>query len=377
MIKILCASMSAFIMASATAGSPRLTVGDPAPRLEVMEWVKGPPVREFEKGKIYVVDLWALWCGSCILAMPHLSDLARQYRDEVTFISVHTETEAGRLQATPRYLERIRKLVAEKGRDLDFATAIDDPATSPIGRDWYASAKLAGLPGTFIVDRAGKIAAINPTNLDRAIAQTVDGTLDADASKAQSESNARAEEDLDRQWNAITGPVRDALARKDYGAALAAANRALTDKSAPFSNLLLQWRLQAWLHVNEAEALIEAHRLLKDEEFVKISDSPAIYGGMNAATNVGTVIVQEDGLAQETYRFGVDCLEQAVKNYPDGVGGWSRLALGYKRLGEADKAGQMKRKTIAVADKIGLSGTVTGERLQEDLDRVAELRPRF
>src|SRR5260221_10369818 len=43
-----------------------LSVGDPAPKLEVKEFVKGSPVKSFEKGKNYVVEFWATWCRPCL-----------------------------------------------------------------------------------------------------------------------------------------------------------------------------------------------------------------------------------------------------------------------------------------------------------------------
>jgi hypothetical protein len=34
-----------------------LKVGDPAPRLEVLKWVKGEPIQKFEKGRVYVINV--------------------------------------------------------------------------------------------------------------------------------------------------------------------------------------------------------------------------------------------------------------------------------------------------------------------------------
>ncbi len=69
--------------------SPSLNIGDPAPSLQVREWIKGRPIQRFEKGHIYVVELWATWCGPCIAAMPHLSALAREYKDKVTILGIN------------------------------------------------------------------------------------------------------------------------------------------------------------------------------------------------------------------------------------------------------------------------------------------------
>jgi thiol-disulfide isomerase/thioredoxin len=68
---------TAVILGWAAAGTvgERLSVGDPAPRLEVKEFVKGDKVTKLEKGKIYVIEFWATWCGPCRAIIPHLTKL--------------------------------------------------------------------------------------------------------------------------------------------------------------------------------------------------------------------------------------------------------------------------------------------------------------
>ena len=67
---------------------PSLNIGDPAPALQVREWLKGEPIQRFEKGNVYVLEFWATWCAPCKAAMPHLSALANEYKGKVRFLGI-------------------------------------------------------------------------------------------------------------------------------------------------------------------------------------------------------------------------------------------------------------------------------------------------
>src|SRR5687768_7315087 len=66
-----------------------LQPGMAAPSLQIGEWVKGNPVKNFNKDSIYVVEFWATWCGPCKEAIPHLTELSKRYpRTHVIGVSV-------------------------------------------------------------------------------------------------------------------------------------------------------------------------------------------------------------------------------------------------------------------------------------------------
>ena len=47
-----------------------LKVGDNAPAITIADWVKGEPITGLEKGRVYVVEFWATWCGPCRVSIP-------------------------------------------------------------------------------------------------------------------------------------------------------------------------------------------------------------------------------------------------------------------------------------------------------------------
>jgi len=45
------------------------------------------------KGKVVVLEFWATWCGSCLIAMPHLSSLQKKFADKLQVIAISSESE--------------------------------------------------------------------------------------------------------------------------------------------------------------------------------------------------------------------------------------------------------------------------------------------
>src|SRR4051812_24307595 len=71
-----------FVVFAAEPAGVALKVGDPAPKLQLDKWLKGEPIKELEKGKVYVIECWATWCGPCIASMPHVTRLQAKYKDK-------------------------------------------------------------------------------------------------------------------------------------------------------------------------------------------------------------------------------------------------------------------------------------------------------
>lgn len=51
--------------------------------LEVEKWVQGEPVKLADlKGKVVLIDFWAVWCGPCVAAFPKLQDWQKKFSDK-------------------------------------------------------------------------------------------------------------------------------------------------------------------------------------------------------------------------------------------------------------------------------------------------------
>src|SRR5262245_10516457 len=87
-----------------------LGIGSKAPPFEVNKFVKGEPVKQFDKGKIYVVEFWATWCGPCRESIPHLTELQKKYQDVVFIgVSVWEESQA-----------KVEPFVKKMGEKMDY-----------------------------------------------------------------------------------------------------------------------------------------------------------------------------------------------------------------------------------------------------------------
>lgn len=172
---------------TALAQDKVLTIGDPAPTFKVEGWAKGTPINELKKGNVYVIEFWATWCGPCISAMPHLSDLAEKYKDKATMISINTwdyRAQSGKEEPAV-HVNRVSTWVKENSEKMRYNVAFDD-ANDTMATTWMRAAGRNGIPCAFIVNKEGKIAWIgHPMAMDKPLDEIVNDKFDLEGFKTK------------------------------------------------------------------------------------------------------------------------------------------------------------------------------------------------
>jgi len=200
--------------AKAPKAEPTLKVGDKAPQITIEKWVKGEPITGYEKGRVYVVEFWATWCGPCIASMPHLTHLQKEYKDKVQIIGVTTKD-------PNNSLEQVEKMVSEKGNEgMGYAVAWDEGTKTK--EALFKAAGQTGIPCSFVIDGTGTVAYIgHPMWLDIPLERITKGTWDP---VKGAEEIATAKERFSAVSKAMSADPKEAVnlltaLEKDYPAA--------------------------------------------------------------------------------------------------------------------------------------------------------------
>ena len=180
------------VAAGGRGGAATLEIGSPAPAIDVAHWFEAvggaTPIRDFEPGKIYVVEFWATWCGPCRTSIPRLAEIQKRYAGRgVTVIGVSDEEVA-----------EVEAFLAKESGDTTFAELTRtyrlgvDPDGS-VNTDYMQAAGQDGIPIAFIVGRRGEIEWIgHPLRMNEQLEQVVAGTWDRAAHAAEVKERAAA-----------------------------------------------------------------------------------------------------------------------------------------------------------------------------------------
>lgn len=249
------------LLGSVEARAEGLGIGDPAPKLDVKEFVKGEPVKAFEPGKSYVVEFWATWCGPCRATIPHLTELQKKH-PEVTFIgvSVWEDDQDG-----------VKPFVDEMGDKMDYRVAMDnvpedgERGEGPMAENWMKAADQNGIPTAFIVNKEGKIAWIgHPSSMDEPLEKIASGEWDIKAAIAADKKAREERAKLEKVQQKLIAALRS----EDPAKILAAIDEVVKDVPSMERNLA-GLRFTALVQSGDEDKAIEVGNGLIDGDFGK------------------------------------------------------------------------------------------------------------
>jgi thiol-disulfide isomerase/thioredoxin len=135
------------LLLSSTIGYAQLRTGEAAPEIQLLDRSDSIVKLSSFNGKVVLLDFWASWCGPCRAANPYVQKLYKQYKAkgfEVFAVSLDVNKAL--------WLKAVRK------DRLTYTQVVDyDGWLSKVAEKYYVDA----LPTNFLLDRNGKIVAIN------------------------------------------------------------------------------------------------------------------------------------------------------------------------------------------------------------------------
>ena len=255
------------VMAEAQDKQP-LQVGDPVPELKYAKWVQGPkPIKKIDPEKLYVVEFWATWCGPCIQAMPHLSELSKQYAGKIDFIGCDVwENNHGGSKDQESYKSKVTAFVRDQkkmGR-LTYNVIMDNTAEH-MGNNWLKAADIQGIPTTFVINKGVIVWIGHPHYLDSILTAVLAGTHDVAAERQ------RRIEQAEKIRQATAGPTaamkayKDAESAKEYNKALRLTDSAIA-KYADDKYMFVTDRFMLLLnHFGEDQAIAYGREMQKEK----------------------------------------------------------------------------------------------------------------
>ena len=306
---------TAFSVCAQESGSTSLKIGDPAPAMKMRRWIKGTMVNEFQKGKIYVVEFWATWCLPCIAGMPHLSKLAKEYRNKVTVTGISI------LERARTTEHQVDSFVNSMGSKMDYHVGRED--SNFMAKNWLNAAGERGIPFAFVIDQQGRIAWMgHPKKLDPVLAKLANGTWDLRQAAAEREEMTQLRK-LDNDVIPTLNRYMGNPGKPD--SALMVIDQLVTQHpQLKYAPRMGHFSFYSFIKTDPAKAAIYGRALMNADSY----DDPP-YKSITDAVSYMTEIRKQE-VPKEVYELAASAYQAQIDNYP-----WSmNLPLTYGQIAD-------------------------------------------
>ncbi|WP_346320891.1 TlpA disulfide reductase family protein [Chitinophaga sp. YIM B06452] len=359
LFSIVCIQVSA-----AAQDRPTLSIGDKAPELRYGKWLKGSPIKEYEKGRLYLFEFWATWCGPCIASMPHLSEFARERKHEATVIAVNIWEEKGDKPYENTW-PKVTRFVQQMGNKMDF-NVITDSKDQFMGNSWMKAAGQEGIPCTIMVKDGTILWMGHPVELDSVVNVVLSGKYDVEASKKAREEKQRISDSVSAPFRKVMGRYDALVKEKQYQEAVNVMDSAIAGSSPEYAGTFGFLKFQAMLeHISEDAAM----------EYVKKwqSTKPGYTG------SVAGIICSKPGYKKSTYEYGIQLMEGLLANpQMPPPAAYKFIAMGYANMGDYKQAIGTLEKSIKTGKELlkegKFAGFVTEDSIKEQETQLAEYK---